>query len=110
MRRNRTRLATEHDDLLAAIRPSIERQNEFEGIPAQDDGIYCIYEFLVTIIFLGRGALGAGQPIEVTIGPGNESVEAGRDEHRRLDAHELTPQKRLLETAKIDVPIDPSQV
>jgi hypothetical protein len=87
VRRNRIRLATENDDLLAAIRPSIERQHEFEGISTQDDGIHGVYEFLVTIILLGRRAFRAGQPIEITIRPGNESVEAGRDEHRRLDAH-----------------------
>jgi len=74
VRRNRIGSATEHDDLLAAIGPTVERQYEFEGISAQDDGIDGIHEFLVAIILLGRGTLGAGQPIEVTIGPGDESV------------------------------------
>src|SRR4028119_1554551 len=51
--RNRTRLATEHDDLLAAIRPGIEGQHEFERVSAQDDGIHGIHEFLVAKVLLG---------------------------------------------------------
>ncbi len=70
------RLAAEDDDALVAVRPGSHREDGFESLAADDDGVDAGDEFVVAVGL----ASAFGEEVESAVGAGDEAVKAGADE------------------------------
>src|ERR1700757_2378849 len=70
--------SAENDDRFGSIRPLLKCQHGLIGLSANNQGVYRGHEFVISVWL----AAVVRQPIQATVFPGNEAVEACRDEHR----------------------------
>lgn len=66
------------DDHGLRVRRLVKTKNSLESSSSHHDSIDGIHEFAVAVIFIRRLVL--HEPIQISVEPGNESVETGCDE------------------------------
>ena len=75
------RTRAEHDDALAGVRPGVELHDDVVGVATDDERVDARHEGRIAVLLAPAGR----QEVEVSVGPGEEPVQARPDEDRRAD-------------------------
>src|SRR5215216_4797977 len=75
----RRRASAEHEDGLLTIRPCVEVQDRLERLAPDDERIHRGHELIVAVGFATAGR----EPIEVTVGTSDETIDARANKDRR---------------------------
>src|SRR3954468_11462592 len=77
--------SAQDEHLLGTIGPAFKAQYRLVGLPPDDQRIHRSHEGLIAVLF----AAARRQPVEATVGPSDEAVDAGADEDRGLQRENL---------------------